>query len=120
MTDCEIYQAFEAMGPRPGAEAKIWQQIDAALDGRAEERRIQLRPRRRDWVRPVLTAVALAAVLALAILAMLLSARRSRQQPEHVPLVSPDAPVEQRQESPAPERELTLVNAREHASKPYR
>ena len=114
MTDREIYGAFEAMGPRPGAEAKIWQQIDQSLDGRAEERRIELRPRRRGWVRPVLTAVALAAVLALAILAMLLSARRARQQPEQIPLVSPEVPVEERQEipAPAPARELILVNAR--------
>ena len=66
MTGRAIYDAYRAMGPRPGAEAKIWQQIDAALEGRAAERRIQLRPRRRS---SMLLRTAAVLVLALGLLA---------------------------------------------------
>ena len=62
MTERAIHDAYRAMGPRPGAEAKIWQQIDRALDGRAAERRIELRPRRRSA-----TILRTAAVLVLAL-----------------------------------------------------
>ena len=66
MTERAIHDAYRAMGPRPGAEAKIWQQIDRALDGRAAERRIELRPRRRS---AMILRTAAVLVLALGLLA---------------------------------------------------
>ena len=74
----EVRDVYGAIKPLPGGEDRMWIAIDRALDGKAKDVQIQLRPRRVK-LRPFLTAAAVI-VLLLMSLALL---RSLRPRPEN-------------------------------------
>ena len=62
----EIRDAYGPIKPLPGGEDRMWIAIDRALDGKAKDVQIQLRPHRKS-LRPFLTAAAVIALLLMSL-----------------------------------------------------
>ena len=106
----EVRDVYGAIKPLPGGEDRMWIAIDRALDGKAKDVQIQLRPRRVK-LRPFLTAAAVI-VLLLMSLALL---RSLRPRPENGGLsVSLATAAPETESTPRQIREIRaieLVNA---------
>ena len=76
----EIRDAYGPIKPLPGGEDRMWIAIDRALDGKAKDVQIQLRPHRKS-LRPFLTAAAVIALLLMS-LALLRTLRPGQERAE--------------------------------------
>ena len=76
----EIRSAYGSVKPLPGGEDRMWIAIDRALDGKAKDVQIQLRPHRKS-LRPFLTAAAVIALLLMS-LALLRTLRPGQERAE--------------------------------------
>lgn len=111
----EIRDAYGPIKPLPGGEDRMWIAIDRALDGKAREVQIQLRPHRLK-LRPFLTAAAVI-VLLLMSLALLRTLRPGQERAELLAATGTAFPDPE----PTPERNreiraVELVNAQVNGS----
>lgn len=107
----EIRDAYGPIKPLPGGEDRMWIAIDRALDGKAREVQIQLRPHRLK-LRPFLTA---AAVIVLLLTSFALLRDLYPGQGEKEPLSPQTTVVPALEPTPRQIREtraIELVNAR--------